>query len=74
MLIFIVIVHSLLSVGLVGAILLHSGKGTGLSSSFGGGLPSALGGTGVVEKNLDRITIFLAILFVFTTVALVAMV
>jgi len=53
------------------AILLHSGRGTGLSSSFGGGVSTALGGTGVVEKNLDRITIALAIIFTITSIILV---
>jgi preprotein translocase subunit SecG len=38
-------------------ILLHRGKGGGLSDMFGGGLSSSYGGSSVVEKNLDRITI-----------------
>ena len=46
-------------------ILLHSGKGGGLSDMFGGG-GSLSGGTSV-ERNLDRITIFTAILFGLTT-------
>ncbi len=66
-----VILHTLVSVGLVLAILLHSGKGAGLSSSFGGGAPSTFGGTGAIEKNLDRITIVLGLIFVFTSVVLV---
>lgn len=72
MVIVIVIIHTLVSIGLILAILLHSGKGTGLSSSFGSGLPSAFGGTSVIERNLDRITIVLAVVFVVTTVTLVA--
>lgn len=73
MIIFLVIIHTLVSIGLILAILLHSGRGTGLSSSFGGGVSSALGGTGVVEKNLDRITIALALIFTFTSIALVVL-
>lgn len=71
MLIVLVVLHSIVSLGLIGAVLLHSGKGTGLSSSFGGGIPSAIGGTGVIERNLDRITIGLAVIFILTSIALV---
>jgi preprotein translocase subunit SecG len=71
MVILLIVVHTLVSLGLVAAVLLHSGKGTGLSSSFGGGAPSAFGGTGAIEKNLDRITIVLALIFIFTSVSLV---
>jgi len=66
-----VIIHSIVSLGLIMAILLHSGKGTGLSSAFGGGIPSAIGGSGVIEKNLDRITIALGVIFVLTSIILV---
>lgn len=48
------------AVGLIVFILLHSGKGTGLSSMFGG-VSSMAGGTSIIEKNLDRITIGLAV-------------
>lgn len=71
MVIVFVVLHSIVSLGLIGAVLLHSGKGTGLSSSFGGGIPSAIGGSGVIERNLDRITIGLAVTFIFTSIALV---
>ena len=70
MVLFLIIVHTLVCVGLVAAILLHSGRGTGLSSSFGGGAPSAFGGTGAIEKNLDRITIILSLVFAVTSVTL----
>lgn len=46
------------SIALVILILLHRGKGGGLSSMFGGSMSSSLSGSSVVEKNLDRITIF----------------
>ena len=51
-------------------ILLHKGKGGGLSDMFGGGVSSSLGGSSVVERNLDRITISIGILWIFCIVAL----
>jgi preprotein translocase subunit SecG len=50
-------------------ILLHAGRGGGLSEMFGGGMSSA-GGSTVVEKNLDRITVVTALVFIISTVAL----
>jgi preprotein translocase subunit SecG len=41
-------------------VLLHSGKGTGVSSLFGAGMPASATGTGMIEKNLDRITVAFA--------------
>ncbi|GEL16639.1 preprotein translocase subunit SecG [Pseudonocardia asaccharolytica] len=46
------------SILLVLLILLHRGRGGGLSSLFGGGVQSSLSGSSVVEKNLDRLTLF----------------
>ncbi|WP_042939563.1 preprotein translocase subunit SecG [Rhodococcus sp. AW25M09] len=46
------------SLALILLILLHRGKGGGLSSLFGGGVQSSLSGSTVVEKNLDRLTVF----------------
>ena len=46
------------SVLLVLLILLHRGRGGGLSTLFGGGVQSSLSGSSVVEKNLDRLTLF----------------
>ncbi len=51
------IVLMLSSTILVGLILLHRGKGGGLSSLFGGSVSSSLSGSSVVEKNLDRLTL-----------------
>jgi preprotein translocase subunit SecG len=51
-------------------VLLHSGRGGGLSDMFGGGLNSTAAGSTVVERNLNRITIVVALAFVFTAVAL----
>jgi len=63
------VLHVALSLGLVALVLLHSGKGGGLSDMFGGGAGLAAGST-VVEKNLDRITVAAAIAWVFTTMVL----
>jgi preprotein translocase subunit SecG len=51
-------------------ILLHKGKGGGLSDMFGGGISSNLGGSSVAEKNLDRITVALAILWAASIIGL----
>jgi preprotein translocase subunit SecG len=64
------IVQVLICVGLIFLILMHSGKGGGLSDMFGGGVGQAAAGSTVVEKNLDRITVTVAVIFAFTTVAL----
>jgi preprotein translocase subunit SecG len=59
----------LLAVGLIVFVLLHSGKGTGLSSMLGG-FSSAASGTSIIEKNLDRITIGLAVGWALSSVLL----
>jgi preprotein translocase subunit SecG len=63
-------IHVVASGLLIVLILLHSGRGGGLSEMFGGGLGSAAAGSTVVERNLDRITIIAAVVFSFTTVIL----
>ena len=65
----VVAVHVALAVGLIIFVLLHSGKGTGLSSMFGG-MSSAASGTSIIERNLDRITIGLAVGWALTSVIL----
>jgi preprotein translocase subunit SecG len=70
MVVFIKIIHVIVSIGLIIAILLHSGKGTGLSSAFGGALPSTFSGTSIIEKNLNRITVALAVIFGLTSAVL----
>ncbi len=62
----IVVVHVLVSLLLLFLVLLHSGKGGGLSDMFGGGAGSLSGGTSV-ERNLDRITVATAVVFGVTT-------
>lgn len=61
-------VHVITSLIMVLFILLHSGRGTGLSDMFGGG--SMAGGAGSMEKNLDRITVAAAVIFSITTILL----
>jgi len=51
-------------------ILMHSGKGGGLSDMFGGSVGAAAQGSTVVERNLDRITVTVAIIFALTTITL----
>jgi len=63
----VLIITSLLMILLV---LLHKGKGGGLSDLFGGGVSSSLGSSSVVERNLDRLTIFTGVVWFFCIVAL----
>ncbi|MFP4512456.1 MAG: preprotein translocase subunit SecG [Acidimicrobiales bacterium] len=65
-----IVIHMLLSVGVVVLVLLHSGKGGGLSDMFGGGLGATAAGSTVVEKNLSRLTLIAAILFGISTFGL----
>ena len=56
---------------LIFLILLHSGRGGGLSDMFGGGqLGGSMAGSTAVERNLDRLTVIACIIFMFTTVLL----
>lgn len=63
----VLIATSLLMILLV---LLHKGKGGGLSDLFGGGVSSSLGGSSVVERNLDRMTIGVGIIWISSIVGL----
>jgi len=56
-------------VAMIGGVLLHSGRGGGLSDMFGGGGAAALG-SAAAERNLNRITTVLALVWLFTVVAL----
>jgi preprotein translocase subunit SecG len=51
-------------------VLLHAGRGGGLSDMFGGQMGGSMAGSTVVERNLDRITIVTALVFTFSTVVL----
>ncbi|MDP9005488.1 MAG: preprotein translocase subunit SecG [Actinomycetota bacterium] len=66
----IVVVHVIVALLLVLLVLLHSGRGGGLSDMFGGGIGASAAGSSVMERNLDRITVAVAVLFSFTTVIL----
>lgn len=66
----IVVVHVLVALLLVLLVLLHSGRGGGLSDMFGGGMGASAAGSTVMERNLDRITVAVAVVFSFTTVIL----
>ncbi len=67
----VIAVHVIVSIGLVALILLHAGRGGGLSDVFGGGMgPASLSGSTVDERNLDRITVAVAIVFATTTLVL----
>jgi preprotein translocase subunit SecG len=65
-----VIIEIITALALIFLILMHSGRGGGLSDMFGGAVGSATQGSTVVEKNLDRITIAVALIFAFTTLTL----
>lgn len=70
MTILLTIIDVIAALTLLGLVLLHSGRGGGLSDMFGGGLGAQAAGSTVIEKNLDRITIIVALVFTFSTLAL----
>ena len=65
-----VVLNVLASLILIVLVLLHSGKGGGLSDMFGGGMGASAMGSTVMERNLDRITVVVALVWGFTVVAL----
>ncbi len=67
----VVTIQVIASLTLILLVLLHSGKGGGLSDMFGGGMGATAAGSTVVERNLDRITVVAALVFGFTTMGLV---
>ena len=62
------VIHVLLSAALVGLILMHSGRDTGMGGM--GFTPASQGGTHIVERNLTRLTIVIAVLFFLNTILL----
>ncbi|MCZ7525801.1 MAG: preprotein translocase subunit SecG [Acidimicrobiia bacterium] len=66
----IIVFHVFVSAVLILFILLHAGRGGGLSDMFGGSTGGAMAGSTIVEKNLDRITVVTALIFAFTTILL----
>jgi len=67
----VVAIQVIASLTLILLVLLHSGKGGGLSDMFGGGMGATAAGSTVVERNLDRITVVAALVFGFSTMGLV---
>jgi preprotein translocase subunit SecG len=68
---FLSIIQVIVSVVLIFLVLLHSGKDAGLSGAFGiGGGGSSIGGGSMVERNLDRATVFFALVFTLNTIVL----
>ncbi|MFN2593690.1 MAG: preprotein translocase subunit SecG [Actinomycetota bacterium] len=65
-----VAIHVIVSLTLILLILLHAGRGGGVSEMFGGGMQSQAMGSTVMERNLDRITVITATIFTATTIAL----
>jgi preprotein translocase subunit SecG len=63
------IVLVLTSLLLLSLVLLHKGRGGGLSDMFGGGMSSGLGGSSVAERNLDRLTIGTGIIWTLSIIA-----
>lgn len=64
------IVLVLSSLLMIVLILMHKGRGGGLSDMFGGGISSSLGGSSVAERNLDRITVGVAVVWAVSIIAL----
>jgi preprotein translocase subunit SecG len=65
-----IVFHLVAALTLILFVLLHAGRGGGLSDMFGGAAGSTAAGSTVVEKNLDRLTVVVALVFTFTTVVL----
>jgi preprotein translocase subunit SecG len=66
-----IVIQVAASLTLIFLILLHSGRGGGLSDMFGGGsLGGSMAGSTVVERNLDRLTVITGVIFIFSTVLL----
>jgi preprotein translocase subunit SecG len=70
MLALLIVIHVIASLTLCLFILLHAGRGGGLSDMFGGGMSTTLGGSTVVERNLDRLTVGASLVFGITSVFL----
>jgi preprotein translocase subunit SecG len=64
------VILAVTSIMLTMTIILHRGRGGGLSDMFGGGVSSTLGSSGVAERNLNRLTVVIAIIWVLAVVAI----
>ncbi|SHJ69853.1 protein translocase, SecG subunit [Tessaracoccus bendigoensis DSM 12906] len=67
------IIVSILSVILAATVLLHKGRGGGMSDLFGGGMSTSMGGASTAERRLDRITVILALLWLLTIAGLLVL-
>jgi preprotein translocase subunit SecG len=65
-----IVVEAISAVGLIFLVLLHSGRGGGISDLMGGSLGATASGSTVVDRNLDRLTIAVALIFTFATLTL----
>ena len=63
-------INVIASISLIVLVLLHSGKGGGLSDMFGGGMGASAMGSTVMERNLDRLTVVIALLWGFSVISL----
>lgn len=68
-----VVIDVISALALIALVLMHSGRGGGLSDMFGGGMGASAAGSTVIEKNLDRLTVVVALIFTFVTLALALM-
>lgn len=68
------ILYVVIGIFTITLILLHSGRGGGLSDMFGGGLGASAAGSTSMERNLDRLTIVMGLIFTFLTVILAFMI
>jgi preprotein translocase subunit SecG len=64
------VILAISSVLMIVLVLMHKGRGGGMSDMFGGGVSSSLGGSSVAERNLDRITVGIAVVWVVCIIAL----
>ena len=65
-----IVIEAISAVGLIFLVLLHSGRGGGISEMMGGTIGQAAAGSTVVERNLDRLTVAVALIFTFATLTL----
>jgi preprotein translocase subunit SecG len=70
LLVLVLIIWAISAIGLIAFVLLHTGKGTGVSEMFGGMMSPTSSGTSIIEKNLDRITIGFAVAFALSLIVL----
>lgn len=70
LLVLMLVIWGISAIGLIVFVLLHSGKGTGLSEMLGGVMSPTASGTSIIEKNLDRITIGFAVAFMVSLIVL----